>query len=47
MHDAKNVPSEVMCHFVDRKHASMVYQFQNIYDGSVSYVHGLGWVGER
>lgn len=32
MQEPVNMPLEVMCHVVDRKHASMVYQFQNICD---------------
>ena len=41
MHEAANVLREVMCHLVERKHASTVYQFQNICDRWVSRVHGL------
>ena len=34
MHEPTNMPLEVMCHVVDRKHASTVYQFQNIYNSA-------------
>ena len=34
MQEPANMPLEVMCHVEERKHASMVYQFQSICQGA-------------
>lgn len=36
MHDPANMPLLVMCQDLERKHASMVFQFHNIYKEMVS-----------
>jgi hypothetical protein len=38
MQEPANMPLDVLCHELDRKHVSTVYQFHNIYK-CVSIIH--------